>query len=196
MKLLRTIRLDRSDTFVFARAAETGEWATPGGFMFWEEDPARLEGKARAAFRSGFLGLTSFGWSTLAEVAAATAADRYGAVERLALLLVDRLGAPSPEAARAAAEEEIAFAASLCDHPVGTIVALQRTVEGDGEVRERFRTLKPTLEPEGNSFAQGCVLPIGIAREDAAADAPGIEEPDLVGMLAGRDLREPGKERP
>ncbi|MEY3552369.1 MAG: hypothetical protein RL735_717, partial [Pseudomonadota bacterium] len=30
MKLPRTLRLDPSDTFVFARAAEPGEWAVSG----------------------------------------------------------------------------------------------------------------------------------------------------------------------
>ena len=64
MKLLRTIRLDPSDGFVFAKAAEPGEWAVAGGFMFWDADPATLEGKERAAFRSGILGIGSFGWST------------------------------------------------------------------------------------------------------------------------------------
>ena len=52
MKLLRTIRLDPSDTFVFEHAAEPGEWAVSGAFMFWDRDPASMEGKARAAFRS------------------------------------------------------------------------------------------------------------------------------------------------
>ena len=33
--LPRTIRLDPSDTVVFSRAAEPGEWAVPGAFLFW-----------------------------------------------------------------------------------------------------------------------------------------------------------------
>ena len=57
VKLLRTIRLDPSDTFVFERAAEPGEWAVSGAFVFADDDPAKLEGKARAAFRCGFLGV-------------------------------------------------------------------------------------------------------------------------------------------
>jgi hypothetical protein len=57
VKLLRTIRLDPSDTFVFDHAAEPGEWAVTGAFMFADGDPANLEGKARASFRSGFLGV-------------------------------------------------------------------------------------------------------------------------------------------
>ncbi|MES1154798.1 MAG: DUF6505 family protein, partial [Pseudorhodoplanes sp.] len=45
MKLLRTIRLDPSDTFVFERAAEPGEWAVSGAFVFSDIDPAALQGK-------------------------------------------------------------------------------------------------------------------------------------------------------
>lgn len=197
MKLLRTIRLDRSDTFVFAHAAEAGEWAVTGGFMFWGDDPALLEGKQRSAFRSGFLGLGSFGWATLAEVAEIGTGEKDALVAVLAAYLLAEHGAPDPDQARDAAREEIAFSASLCDHPPGTVVALQRTIDGDGEVRERFRTLKPTLEPEGNSFAQGCVLPIGVMPDtDAAAGDPnanGIEEVDFVGMMretTGKPSRE------
>ena len=61
MKLLRTIRLDASDTFVFERAAKPAEWAIPGGFMFADRDPRTLAGRDRQAFRAGFLGLGSFG---------------------------------------------------------------------------------------------------------------------------------------
>lgn len=139
-RLLRTIRLDPSDALVFPRAAEPGEWAVPGGFCFWDDDPAALEGRRRQAFRAGFLGLASFGWSTLVQVASATPADREAAVAALAAHLRAAYGAPDEAAARAAAEEEVAFAESLCVHPPGTLVALSRSVEG-GEQRERFRTL-------------------------------------------------------
>ena len=63
MKLLRTIRLDPSDTFVFDRPAEPGEWAVTGTFMFADANLAALEGKTRTAFRAGFLGTASLGWS-------------------------------------------------------------------------------------------------------------------------------------
>ena len=84
MKLLRTIRLDPSDTFVFERAAEPGEWAVSGAFAFWNTDPAKLEGKSRAAFRSGFLGVASFGWSTLVQIVEAKPSDHANVVETLA----------------------------------------------------------------------------------------------------------------
>jgi hypothetical protein len=142
VKLLRTIRLDPSDTFIFERAAEPGEWAVPGAFAFAHADLAALEGKRRAAFRSGFLGIGSLGWSTLVQVVEASEADRTAAVEQLALRLVEHYGAPDLAASRPAAEEEVAFAASLSDHPKGMLVAVARKYE-DGAIRETFRTLTP-----------------------------------------------------
>jgi hypothetical protein len=147
VKLLRTIRLDPSDTFVFERAAEPGEWAVTGAFMFSGTDPATLEGKARAEFRAGLLGVTSFGWSTLAQIVEASAQDRAALVELLAKQLVEHCGAPSLAEAVAAAEEEIAFASSLCTHPLDTLIAVHRTHEG-GEIREAFRSLRPRNGPK------------------------------------------------
>jgi uncharacterized protein DUF6505 len=147
MKLLRTIQLDPSDTLVFERAAEPGEWAVPGAFAFLDRDPASLEGKARVAFRSGFLGVDSLGFSTLVQVVEASESDRAAAIEQLAQRLVERFGAPDTAAARAAAAEEFEFAASLCDHPRDTLIAMHRVSE-DGAIRETFRTLKPRNGPK------------------------------------------------
>jgi hypothetical protein len=140
VKLIRTIRLDPSDTFVFEPAAAPGEWAVSGAFMFADADPEALDGKSRAAFRSGFLGVRSLGWSTLVQIVEASAQDRADLVASLGRQLQERLGAPDAASARAAAEEEVAFAASLCDHPRDTLVAVRRTFE-DGAIREAFRTL-------------------------------------------------------
>jgi hypothetical protein len=142
LKLLRTIRLDPSDTFVFDPPAEPGEWAVSGAFVFWNDDPARLEGKARTAFRSGFLGVGSLGWSTLVQIVEASEADRANLVEALAMQLVERFGAPDIQAAAMAAEEEVAFVESLCSQPQDTLIAVHRVFE-DGNVREAFRTLRP-----------------------------------------------------
>lgn len=142
MKLLRTIKLDTSDTFVFEQAAEPGEWAVSGAFIFWNSDPATLEGKTRSAFRGGFLGVSSFGWSTLVQIVEANEADRAQLVDRLAQRLIANFGAPTIEDARAAAEEEVTFAESLCSQPQDTLVAVHRLFD-NGEVRETFRTLRP-----------------------------------------------------
>ena len=142
MKLLRTIALDPSDTFVFDAAAEPGDWAVSGAFRFYDRDPAALAGKDRAAFRSGFLGVQSWGWSTLVQIVHATEADRRALVESLAQQLVDKFGAPDLPTALPAAEEEVAFVESLCTHPISSLIAVHRAIGDDGEVRESFRRLQ------------------------------------------------------
>jgi hypothetical protein len=139
--MLRTLRLDPSDTLVFVRAAEPGEWAVPGSVFFWNSDLDSLVGKERAAFRAGFVGLRSFGFSTLVEVAEIEEAELEALASNLARRLLDCEGAPSRDAARQAADDEIRFARSLCDHPFGCFVAMHRSIE-NGAVRERFRTLE------------------------------------------------------
>ncbi len=180
LKLPRTIRLDPSDTFVFERAAEPGEWAVSGAFVFWNQDPATLGPKARVALRSGFLGVDSLGWSTLAIVTEADEAERAEVVERLAATLLEKFGAPDLAAARGAAEEEVAFAASLCDHAPQTLLAVQRSVE-DGEIRERFRTLRPR-ESAGSTDSLHAH-----ARAFTFHEVEGEEEPeeqvDLMGLI-------------
>jgi hypothetical protein len=141
VKLLRTIALDPSDTFVFDVPAEPGDWAVSGAFRFCDRDPAELSSKDRSAFRSGFLGVKSWGWSTLAQIVHATEDDRRALVELLAKQLVEQFGAPNLAAARLAAEEEVAFAQSLCTHPISALIAVHRTAS-DGEVRESFRRLQ------------------------------------------------------
>jgi Family of unknown function (DUF6505) len=142
VKLLRTIRLDPSDTFIFERAAEPGEWAVSGAFVFWNRDASKFEAKSRVAFRGGFLGVISLGWSTLVQIVDAKPSDGQTVVEALANQLIRCFGAPDMKAAQAAAEEEVSFAQSLCDHPSGTLIAIHRTYD-DGEIRESFRTLRP-----------------------------------------------------
>jgi len=180
LKLPRTIRLDPSDTFVFERAAEPGEWAVSGAFVFWNQDPATLAAKARVALRSGFLGIESLGWSTLAIVTEATEAERQAVVARLAAQLLEKFGAPDMEAARGAAEEEVAFAASLCDHPAQTLLAVQRSIE-DGEIRERFRTLKPReAAADGDSLHAHARA---FTFHEVEGDDEPVEEVDLLGLM-------------
>ena len=175
MKLLRTIRLDPSDTFVFARAAEPGEWAVSGAFMF-DSDPAAFEGQARAAFRSGFLGVPSFGWSTLVQIVEASEQDCAGLIGLLARCFCERLGAPGETEASAAAEQEVAFAASLCEHPLDTLVAVHRTCENGG-IREAFRTLRP----RGERKPMRAFSFLEVQGEDAEAEEAGAgDSVDLV----------------
>ncbi len=179
--ILRTIRLDPSDTLIFEAAAEPGEIAVVGTFLFWDADIESLAGKARQAFRAGFLGVASFGWSTLVTVGSAGAEERAAAVASLAALIRDRLGAPDEASARAAAEEEIAYAQSLCEgHAPGTLIALSRTLEEGGRIRERFRTLRLRGRPQA--------LPvIGVIREEGEEVA--VQPIDLVGLMRSGGVR-------
>ncbi|MGH6728377.1 MAG: DUF6505 family protein [Pseudolabrys sp.] len=175
MKLLRTLRLDPSDTFIFEKAAEPGEWAVSGAFVFWQRDPATLEGKARSAFRGGFLGIGSLGWSTLAQIVEASEADRAQVVEALAQQLVHNFGAPDLPAAAAAAEDEVAFVEQLCTQPQDTLIAVHRAFE-DGAVRESFRTLRPR---DGAKPARAFSF-LEVEGED---DDEPADEVDLIAMV-------------
>jgi hypothetical protein len=176
VKLLRTIRLDASDSFVFEKPAEPGEWAVSGAFAFAHCDPANLRGKARTAFRAGFLGLGSLGRSTLVQIVEVDEGDRRAVVEMLAAQLVARFGAPDLATARLAAEEETSFVASLCDHSPGVLIAVTRTHE-DGTIREIFRTLRPR-DGAGHKSAFEFMEVVG---ED---DGP-VEHFDLTGFNEG-----------
>jgi hypothetical protein len=182
LKLPRTIRLDPSDTFVFERAAEPGEWAVSGAFVFFDCDPATLAQKQRVALRSGFLGIDSLGWSTLAIVTAATDAEREAATAQLAAQLVKHFGAPDAAAARLAAEAEIAFAASLCDHAPQTLLAVQRTVEG-GEIRERFRTLRPREGAAGTDPLHAQARAFTFHEVEGGDEDDDAEQVDLRGLI-------------
>jgi hypothetical protein len=122
MKFPRTIQLDDSDSQVYERSALPGEWAVPGSFAFLDMDRGEMTSKQRQAFGRGFLGTESFGWSTLVEVAEIDAA-------------------PNLDAALPLANEEATFAASICDHELHTLLALERESNEDG-IAERFKVVQ------------------------------------------------------
>ena len=143
MKLATVLRLDDSDENVFERAARSGEWAISGGFAFsnWEE--VDLTGQARQAFANGWLGLDSFGRATFVAVARIEPAEYAALSERLARHFVDRYGAPSLDAARPVAEDELRFMREMCeDHDPNTLLVVARELVEAG-VSESFRAIKP-----------------------------------------------------
>jgi hypothetical protein len=142
MRFPRTIRLDASDEHVFERAAGPDEWAVSGAFAFADLDPAQLGGKAYQAFRSGFLGTRSFGRASLVAIGEIEERELDGVIDALAAHLLERYGAPSMEAARAAARAEAEFAISLCEHRINTLLAVERAFGPEGIV-ERFRVIRP-----------------------------------------------------
>lgn len=144
MKFLRVARLDDSDEHVYGPAARVGELAVTGTFVFTfaDEDPEALTGKPRQAFRNGFLGLESFGWATLVRIVDIGDAEYQQAVAMLARHLVQAYGAPSLAEAVPVARQEVDFAAGLCEHGVGTLLALERHADAEG-IHEVFRRVLP-----------------------------------------------------
>ncbi len=142
MKFLRAIQMDASDRQVYQHAATPGEWAIPGGFALWDADADTADGKTQQAFRHGFVGTESFGYTTLAVIAEIDDTELKQVRERIVGHLCARYGAPSAEAALPVADDEIRFAQELSQHPLGTIVAVEREFGAEG-VEEQFRVVKP-----------------------------------------------------
>lgn len=115
-KLLRAVRLDDSDDHVFGScgAAAEGDWVVSGGFAVCEFDAApRCDPACHC--ESSFLALGSRRRCSIAEVAEVTEAEMQEQVDALAWHLVKGWGAPSWEAARALAEEEIRHTSEVCE---------------------------------------------------------------------------------
>lgn len=138
------MRFDRSDDFVFERAARAGELAVSGAFAFAEDgaDPEDWSGKRRQAFRNGFLGCETFGWSTFVAIAVITETDYDAMIDGLADHFVAAYGAPDRAAALPVARAEAEFAAGLCEHDANTLLAVERSMGEDGIV-EKFKVVTP-----------------------------------------------------
>ncbi|SMX50546.1 DUF6505 family protein [Maliponia aquimaris] len=142
MKLARAIHFDESDQHVFASPARTGEWCIPGGFEFSNWTEGDLTGKARQAFANGWLGLETGGRVTFVAVSQAEPAEVQALTDLLAQHFVTYYGAPSVEAARPVAAEEIAQMAELCaDHAPNTLLTVARELT-DAGAREAFRVIE------------------------------------------------------
>ena len=145
MKLAKTIQLDVSDTHVFEHPAEVGEWAITGTFAFVDSDPTDWSGKQQLAFRTAWLGIGSFGNSTFVQVAKISTNQYEQAVRTLAGYLAEFYNAPDREAATRAARQEIDDMITMCDHPPGTLLAIERAV-ADENITEKTSVLAPPRE--------------------------------------------------
>ena len=102
-----------------------------------------LDGKPRAAFRSGFLGVPSLGWSTLVQIVEASEQDRARARRHVGGERCTSTSARPISPPRAPRRKR-----KSCSRPRSaiipkdTLIAVRRTFE-DGAIREAFRTLHP-----------------------------------------------------
>ena len=149
MKFAKTIRFDKSDLNIFPLASEEGELAVVGTFNFYNLKQDDLKGKVKQAFSNGFMGCTTFGYSTLVSLVNIKEKELQQLKTNLGKFLIDNFGAPSQEMAEEAANEEINFMLDLCkNHEIGSLLSLSRTWEADG-IKEKFRNL-----PKADSCAE------------------------------------------
>ncbi len=144
MRFLKTFRLDNSDQSIFRNAAEPGEWAVSGVFAFADLPELMVTGKIKQAFTRGILGTASFGWSTLACVSEIDATRYEMVIERIADHFVAAYGASDRTTALPLARQEAEFTARLCEHPIGTLLAVRRSFK-EGSIVQRFRIVSPPV---------------------------------------------------
>jgi len=140
VKFPRTVQFDISDKNTFPVVAEPEEWALTGTFAFADSEPQQLSNKEQLAFRNGWLGIGSFGFSTFVVVAEITQDQFETVISRIAGHLFEHYEAPDMLAAAKAARIEADYAANLCHHPLETILAIDREFTEEG-IRERVRVI-------------------------------------------------------
>lgn len=145
MKFLKAVRLDDSDARLHAAeggAAEDGEWVVSGGYAIC--NPAAGHRRTPCHCATTFVAVRSHGRCTIAEVCDIEPAAYESIREQLIRHFIEDLGAPSPDAARAAAEDECAYTADLAaGFPDEVWISVQRepTAEGMGERYSVYKRL-------------------------------------------------------
>lgn len=139
-KLLRAVRLDDSDDHIFrgCGAAREGEPVTTGGFATCDFDRApRCEPACHC--ESSFLALASRSRCSIAEVVEVDEAELEQQADALAWHLVRAWNAPSWDAARRVAGEEIAHTAGVCEALSPEVwITVRRTRNAAGDLEERY----------------------------------------------------------
>lgn len=120
--------------------APPGTWAITGAFRYAHRDPATLIGREAPVFRASWYGLGAFAPVPLVEVAEIAPATIEALARDLAAHLLGDWNAPNATSAIETAQEEIAFALALAEHPPGTVLELARQFEEQGMI-ERARIL-------------------------------------------------------
>jgi len=137
-KLLRAVRLDDSDTHVFrgCGAASEGEFVTTGGFAVCDfAEAPRCD--PRCHCESSFLAVASRARCSIAEVTEVSEADVEAQIDALAWHLVRAWHAPSWEAARSVAEEEMRHTAEVCETLAPEVwITVKREMNADGSALE------------------------------------------------------------
>ena len=143
MKFFRAVRLDDSDARVLAEeggAAADGEWVVSGGYAVC--DLAQGHRAPHCHCDTTFIAAASRRRCTIAEVTEISNDAFEQLKEDLTRYFLAELGAPSLEAARAAATDECDYTAELASgFPTDVWVTVKREPSADG-VGERYSVFK------------------------------------------------------
>jgi hypothetical protein len=139
-KLLRAVRLDDSDEHVFRTwgAARDGDWVVTGGYAVCDFAAApRCDPPCHC--QESFVAVGSRARCSIAEVAEASEAEVDEQIDALAWHLVKDWAAPSWEAARALAEEEVRHTAEVCETLAPEVwITVKRERAGEGALNEQY----------------------------------------------------------
>lgn len=143
MKFLKAVRLDDSDDRVLedeGGAAVSGEWVVSGGYAVC--DLAHGHRTPRCHCDTTFVAAGARRRCTIAEVADIEESAYEQVKQALERHLLEDLGAPSPEAAAAAAEDECTYTRELAgSFPTEVWITVKREPTEDG-VGERYSVFK------------------------------------------------------
>ena len=143
MKFLKAVRLDDSDARILAQeggAAEDGEWVVTGGYAVC--DLARGHRTPGCHCDTTFVAVAARRRCTLAEITEISDNALEQLREDMVRFFLAELGAPSLDAARAAAADECAYTAELAGgFPAELWITVKREPSEDG-VGERYSVFK------------------------------------------------------
>jgi hypothetical protein len=143
MKFLKAVRLDDSDARILAQeggAAEDGEWVVTGGYAVC--DLARGHRTPGCHCDTTFVAVAARRRCTLAEITEISDTALEQLREDMARFFLAELGAPSLDAARAAAADECAYTAELAGgFPAELWITVKREPSEAG-VGERYSVFK------------------------------------------------------
>jgi hypothetical protein len=139
MKFLKAVRLDDSDAHLYAAeggAAEDGEWMVSGGYAVCDLATGHRSSPCHCS--SSFVSFKSRGRCTIAEVCHIEPHEYEGIQKELIRHFMEDLGAPSPKAAREAADDECAYTADLAaGFPNEVWISVDRKPADEG-IGERY----------------------------------------------------------
>jgi len=143
VKFLKAVRLDDSDDRILADeggAAADGEWVVSGGYAVC--DLAHGHRVPRCHCDTTFIAAGARRRCSIAEVSDIEESAYEQVKQALARHFLEDLGAPTPEVAAAAAEDECAYTAGLAEgFPAEVWITVKREPTDDG-VGERYSVFK------------------------------------------------------